>query len=174
MSRQRFEIVGVYALQADKETIFAANLSVKATRVINNDEKGKLKRTGFELSPPELRQWLQSWSCLQSATMGCGGVASAQGLVGSIETSALIFFRELCKARGRGGLRKSNLLFGARIHVKLFPSPGLIKTKGCVPTPTIDLNILRGVICSRDIATVEKGPQEASLKLQYQFLRLNK
>ena len=56
MSRQRFEIVGVYALQADKETIFAANLSVKATRVINNDEKGKLKRTGFELSPPELRQ----------------------------------------------------------------------------------------------------------------------
>ena len=48
--------MGVYALQADKETIFAANLSVKATRVINNDEKGELKRTGFELSPPELRQ----------------------------------------------------------------------------------------------------------------------
>ena len=48
--------MGVYALQADRETIFAANLSTKATRVVNNDEKGVLKRTSFELSPLELRQ----------------------------------------------------------------------------------------------------------------------
>jgi len=50
-------------------------------------------------------------------------------------------------------------------HVKLFPSAGFIKRKRCASTPTFFLNGLRGVIC-RDIARVEKGLQEASLKLQ--------
>ena len=64
---------------------------------------------------------------------GCGGVASAQGFVGSIETSALIFVRE--QSNGKRRPEKKQPTFRGPDSREVIPLSGPYKKKGMCTDP---------------------------------------